>query len=248
MKTKIFILFGLLSPCFTFTQTDEVKGWEIGIHGMTNLNKVYWTEPETFFMPDLFYGHYGIYGENLPFRASFGAGVSGRYHINDKWTFSLALDWNNRKTAVPTTGWVVEYIFTPELYSIYHQTDYMSYKYNQLSLAFGLAYKPTRFLSLELAPYFQQSISKQQMRYSKNTDWKESQYYVQNYDFGISGKLQFDIERFYIFAGYQFGLRKPSNYLLINVQYNKVANIPTRNTMILFGVGFSIWKSLSLNK
>jgi hypothetical protein len=161
MKTIFCIACTLLIPLCSFTQTDKMKGWEIGIHGMTNLNKVYWTETKTFFKPDIFYGHYGIYGENLPHKISFGAGTSARYHINDSWNLSLAMDWNNRKTAVPTTGFVVEYIFSPELFWIIHQTDYINYKYNQLSFAFGLAYKPTHFLSLELAPYFQQAISKQ---------------------------------------------------------------------------------------
>lgn len=229
----------------SWAQNEQERGFRMGVHGMGNLNKVTMNTPN-----GVFYeappGLYGPFDGKKPMRASYGAGILAAFHFNDRWYLPANFEWNNRRTSLETNGYLTIYEYSTQTMNwmaSYYESEYIDYQFNQWNISAGVGLNLTKHIAIEFAPYFQKAISDQRVRFHESRPWEKATFFKQNYDYGLSTKISANLNDFYVFGGFQFGLRTPNNYTFFLQNYQILADMKVRSMLFTFGIGHTIFKS-----
>ena len=225
--TKVFLILYLT---MSYSQEMKMEKWKFGIHGGAVAGKMLWAN-KVDDNPNFF-----IQYPETAFRLSYCFGISALYQLNNKFYIPTSLDLISRKFAIGTGGVVQAQDNNGQWIKI--RADYIDYKINNLSLASGIGYRFLEQLSLEIQPYFQLAISDQKAKVGSVIDWRKDETFQQNFDFGIGGNLRFDFNKFYVKAGYQYGIREITEYSAFDANGNPLGKFPIRNTLILLQSGY----------
>lgn len=228
IASQVLLIINLL---LIFSYTTQAQKWNLGARiGMTS-TKMLWADK----IEDQPWAY--IQYPATQFRQSFGAGISADYKYNNKFYSPFQLDFYSKRFSISVDGGVVQ-AFDENGQWIAIRADYLDYRLNQLALSGGIGYWFMHQLAIEIQPYFHTSISEQQIKIGKVIDWQKDEGFQQDYDFGISGYIRGNFSKFYLKAGYQYGLREITEYSLIDANGAPVGKFPIRNTMFLFLMGY----------
>lgn len=216
---------------FILLNVSYGQRWNFGAHlGLTS-SKMLWVDK----IEDQPWAY--IQYPATQFRQSFGAGISANYKFNDEFYSPFQLDFYTKRFSISVDGGVVQ-AFDDNGQWIAIRADYLDYRLNQLAFSGGIGYLFMHQLAIEIQPYFHTSISEQQIKIGKVIDWQKDEGFQQDYDFGVSGYICGNFSKFYLKAGYQYGLRQITEYSLLDANGANIGKFPIRNTMFLFLMGY----------
>ena len=170
------------------------------------------------------------------FKPSWALGISADLKLSDKFYIPAQLDFYSKRFSV-STGGVVHYS-DEEGQWLAIRTDYLDYSINQVALSAGGGYNVTKHLAVEIQPYVHLSIGKEKIKIADVIKWHEDPNFQQDFDFGISGYLRANVKNVYVKAGYQFGVRKITEYSVFDAVGSPLGKFPIRNTMVLLIAGY----------
>lgn len=224
-KLPLIILFSII-----FSSTTQAQKWNFGAHiGLTSTKMLWANKIED--QPWVY-----IQYPETQFRQSYGLGLSADYQFNEKFYSPFQFDFYSKKFSISTGGVVQAVNENGQWIAI--RADYLDYRLHQVALSSGMGYKIMNYLSVEILPYFQLSASDQDIKIGEVIDWQKDEGFQQDYDFGISGYFRVNLKKFYLKAGYQYGLRQITEYSVVDANGAPVGKFPIRNTMFLFLMGY----------
>jgi hypothetical protein len=226
---QVLLIINLLL-IFSYTTTQAQK-WNLSPHLGVTSSKMLWTdkyEGAKYFL--------AIPYPETQFRQSFSVGLSADYNYNEKFYSPFHFDIYNKRFSISTGGLVQTIDENGQL--LYIQSDYLDYRFTQMALSGGIGYLFITQLGIEIQPYFHVSLTEQQIKVGEVIDWQKDDGFQQGYDFGISGYIRGNFNKFYLKAGYQYGIREIAEYSVVDAQGGSLGKFPIRNTMFLFLMGY----------
>jgi hypothetical protein len=222
------ILFTMsISP---FAQEINEKKWTFEGHAGITLAKMRWADKikstNTFFVQ---------YPETK-YRTSYTFGLGAGYQLTNKWRVPLSMDFVKRRFAIGTTSQVVFVVENGQLTAV--KADNIDYRVNQISISSGIGYQILEDLWIDLMPYFQTAISDQEIRIIGFNQWSKDETFKQNNDYGIGGRLAFNLKSVTLSGGYQFGLRDILEYSAFDAIGSPIGKFPINNTMFHISIGY----------
>lgn len=231
MNKIAFQVLLIINLLLIFSNTTQAQKWNLGAHiGMTS-TKMLWADK----VEDQPWAY--IQYPETQFRQSFSAGLSADYKYNDKFYSPFQLDFYSKRFSISVDGGVVQ-AFDENGQWIAIRADYLDYRLNQLALSGGIGYLFMTQLGIEIQPYIHVSLTEQQIKVGEVIDWQKDDGFQQSYDFGISGYIRGNFNKFYLKAGYQYGIREIAEYSVVDASGAPVGKFPIRNTMFIFLMGY----------
>lgn len=230
MYKIVFHFFLVFNFSLVLSSTIQAQKWNFGTHIGLTLTKMLWADKA-----DDQQGFFIQYPETQ-FRQSYGIGLSADYQFNEKLYSPLHFDFYSKRFSVSTGGIVQAFDENGQWIAI--SADHLDYRLHQLAFAGGIGYKIMKHLGIELLPYFHLSASNQDIKIGEVIDWQKDEGFQQAYDFGVSGYLRGNFKKIYLKAGYQYGLRRITEYSVVDANGASLGKFPIRNTMILIILGY----------
>ncbi|MFZ1705961.1 MAG: hypothetical protein WAT79_16570 [Saprospiraceae bacterium] len=222
------LLLICLFPLLGNAQGDSSFPLKITLYAKANTSTKIWKEDikKTF--------------SNYPeFNSKFGYGAGLDIHVNlsDNWYLANSVDFTLRKNGV-STGGVIQF-FDEMGNPILIQCDEISQKINQGILAIGAGYKLFPFLAIELAPYAQWDLTKEEFKFCDYNDWKENEFFEKNFDIGFVPSLRLSLNNFNLKFSYLYGLGNAQKIKLTDENGHDVGEYNTGYRMFSMGIGYT---------
>ncbi|HMR87263.1 MAG TPA: hypothetical protein PKD51_03880 [Saprospiraceae bacterium] len=231
MNKIAFHVLLIINLLLFFSYTTHAQKWNLGAHIGVTASKMHWTdkyEGAKYFL--------AIPYPETQFRQSFSVGLSADYIYNEKVYSPFHFDIYNKRFSISTGGLVQAIDENGQL--LYIQSDFLDYRFTQMALSGGIGYLFIPQLGIEIQPYFHVSLTELQIKVGEVIKWQKDDGFQQGYDFGISGYMRGNFSKFYLKAGYQYGIREIAEYSVVDAQGGSLGKFPIRNTMFLFLMGY----------